>query len=292
MSILIIDGMNFLHRARSGFSLGDHSVVFNAFRNLRSLLETHKSTRVYFCLEGKARKKYELLPTYKANRKIDKNAELSEKDERKLEEMARFFRQVDDIVDLLSKNFPISVVRHPDYECDDVVYNIIRRSSSAIQFTVVSNDSDFTQLLNEFDNVRIYNPMTKTYVSCPDYCYVTWKSLRGDGSDNIPGLSGVGDKTAEKIVNDPDQLRSLLSDAKNAEIFERNYSLIKFETWDDDVAMKMTTSTPSRDWDSVRRKFEEYEFKSITKDVAWDKFLATFDSLWLVGPTNQENFQL
>lgn len=238
----------------------------------------HKPSRVYFCLEGKARKKYDLLPSYKANRKIP----LDQSDiDKKLAELQNFFNQVDEIVDLLSCHFPISVIRHPDYECDDVIYNIIKRASSAVSFVVASNDSDFTQLLNEFENVKVYNPMTKSYVQKPDYCYVTWKSLRGDGSDNIPGLPGVGDKTANDIVNDPDKLANVLSDPSNASIFERNYALIKLETWDDDTAMKMTTTTPNHNWSLVRQRFDEYEFKSLTKEGAWEKFQSTFDSLWL-----------
>lgn len=283
MTILCIDGFNFLHRARAGFNMGDYPVVFNFFRNFRALVELHKPSRVYFVLEGHPRKRYEMLPEYKANRRIATDGEgvpLTAEGLKKAKELAIFFRQVDEIIPLLGKHFPVSLIRHADYECDDVIYNLIRRSSSAVPWTVVSNDSDFTQLLHEFSNVKIYNPITKTYVEAPPFDYVTWKALRGDGSDNIPGLEGIGDKTAEELVTDGDKLTELFKDPVMAEQFNRNYALIKFDTWSDEDAMKMMCSQPSKNWDAVALKFDEWLFKSLLKEGTWQKFQATFDPLW------------
>lgn len=280
--ILVIDGFNFLHRARSGFTLGNYCVCYNFFRNFRALVEQHKPSRVYFVLEGNPRQRYELLPEYKANRRIDlpEGVPVPPEIAKKLTDLESFFRQARLITNLLGRYFPVSLVRHADYECDDVIFNLIRRSSSAVPWTVVSNDSDFTQLLAEFPNVKIYNPITKTYVEAPPFDYVTWKALRGDGSDNIPGLPGIGDKTAEELVVDPDKLRLLFKDKALAEQFERNYKLIRFITWSDEDAMKMMCSQPTKDWDAVASKFNEWMFKSLLKEGTWNKFVTTFDSLW------------
>lgn len=283
MTILVVDGFNQLHRARSGFTLGDYPVCFNFFRAFRALVEMHRPTRVYFCTEGHPRRRYELLPEYKANRRIELPTDGSPLDPevaKKLSELESFFRQAHLIIDLLSKHFPVSVVRHPDYECDDVIYNLIKRSSTAIPWIVTSNDSDFIQLLGEFPHVRLYNPITKSFVEAPPFDYTTWKALRGDGSDNIPGLSGIGDKTAEQLVNDPDRLRSLFENKALSEQFSRNYDLIRFPTWSDDEAMKMTSSAPVRDWEAVAATFDSWLFKSFLKDKTWEKFKSTFDTLW------------
>lgn len=281
--ILMIDGMNFLHRARAGFKAGDYPVIFNAFRNLRALVEKFTPSRIYFVLEGKPHKRYEALPEYKANRKIivSDNSEIDEKSAAKIAELEKFFNQTNSIISLLKNNFPLSVVRHPDYECDDVIYNLIKRSSSAINWIVVSNDSDFTQLLDEFSNVKIYNPINKDFVNYEsEYCYVTWKSLRGDSSDNIPGIPGVGDKFAEELSNDPDKLLDFLSDKTNAEIFTRNYNLIKFATWSEEEAMKMSSSNPTKNWSIVADHFKNWSFNSLLKNETWIKFCSTFDPLW------------
>lgn len=286
MTILCIDGFNFLHRARAGFNLGDYPVVFNFFRNLRALVEKHSPSRAYFVLEGHPRKRYEMLPEYKANRRIDvpEGVPVPEDVAKKLAELESFFRQAHLIVDLLSQHFPLSVVRHADYECDDVIYNLVRRSSSAVPWVVASNDSDFTQLLNEFPNVKLYNPIAKEFVQAPTFDYVTWKALRGDGSDNIPGLPGIGDKTAEELVNDPERLREVFKDKALAEQFSRNYLLIRFHTWSDEDAMKMTCSAPTRDWGAVARKFDEWLFRSLLKEGTWQKYQATFEPLWGSAP--------
>ncbi len=275
MKILAIDGYNFMHRARGGFQLGDFNIVFNFFRNLRALVEMHKPTRVHFVLEGYPKARYEELPTYKATRIVDQAVEPE-----KYKTLEDFHRQKALIIDLMTKHFPVTVLRHPDFECDDVIYNVIKRSSEAAPWVVASNDSDFTQLLNEFDNVSVYNPIAKTLVETPDFDYVTWKALRGDGSDNIPGIPGVGDKTADDLINDPVALALLFENKEAAAVFERNYRLIKFHTWSDEEAVQMTSSAPAQDWAAVQALFETWGFKSILKEGTWTKFQATFDPLW------------
>lgn len=272
--IVAIDGMNFMHRSRSGWQLGPAPVIFNFMRNFRSIVEQLKPSRVYFVLEGKARHRKEAFKEYKANREIDPSSP-------EAVEREKFFAQSDEVIGLLKTVFPITVVRHPHYECDDTIYNLIKRGSSAVEWTVVSNDSDFTQLLNEFSNVKIWNPMKKSYVQKTDYDYVTWKALRGDGSDNIPGIPGVGDKIAESLALDPNQLDELLrSDTAKSDIFIRNYDLIRFAFWSEQDCMEMTSSSPTKDWSLLRSCFEKHGFGSLLKEGSWEKFIGTFDPLW------------
>jgi len=274
MSILCIDFMNQAHRARSGFQMGPAPVVFNFFRQFKALVDEFKPNRVYVVLEGRPVKRYELLPEYKATRKVVE-------DDSKYAELQRFFRQKDQIVELLSTRFPVSVVRHSTSECDDTIYNLISRSSTAVPWTVVSNDTDFIQLIQEYSHVKIWNPIKKEYLKAPDdYDYVTWKSLRGDGSDNIPGIQGVGDKTASDLASDPNKLSEFLCVRSHASQFQRNYELISFRKWSEDERSELTSSTPSQNWQDVKRVFEDYGFKSITKEESWEKFLKSFDVLW------------
>ena len=273
--ILIIDGANFMYRARAGFQLGDFNVVYNFVRNLRSLVEQMAPTRVYFTLEGAPRRQLEMLPTYKANRigrDEPQEGKRSEEDYR---------RQNQIIVRILEHMLPVTVCQHPDFEADDLIYNLIKRSSSAIEWTVVSTDSDFIQLLQEFGNVKLYNPITKKYVEAPtDYSYVVWKALRGDGSDNIPGLPGIGDVKAAEIAADPELIKGL--SVEQQEHFTRNYKLIALAEWSDEEALKMRSSGAPRNWNLIKEQFEDMAFKSMLKEATWDKFVGTFDPLW--GP--------
>lgn len=264
-----------MHRARSGFQLGQYNIVFNFFRSLKPLIEKFKPNRVIFTREGHPKHRYEMFSEYKANRVIDQT---TKEGQAKAESLKDFFRQADIIVKLLADNFPISVMKHVDFEADDLIYNVIKNSSSSTEFTVVSSDSDFIQLLDQFKNVKLYNPITKAFVQTPDYDYVIWKALRGDGSDNIPGIPGVGEKTAEAVMSDDVALKKLLQE--NAEIFNRNCDLIKFANWTLEETDRVTSSSPTKDWAAVKKFFEHCEFKSILKDSYWEKFQATFDSLW------------
>ena len=281
MTILAIDFMNAAHRARSGFKLGPAPVIFNFFRQFKSLVDKFRPTRVYVALEGRPVARHEALGEYKANRKV-------EADDPRAADLARFFEQKAVIVDLLTKHFPVSVIRHPTAEADDTLANVIRASSTAVDWVLVSSDTDFIQLLAERDNLRLYNPVQDTFVDPPtDYDYVTWKALRGDSSDNIPGVPGCGDKTAAKVAADAGLLAEYLARPGVGDVFSRNYDLIRFQEWTEEERLQMTSSTPTKDWQPVKALFEEHGFTSIIKDGAWQKFIGSFDTLW--GPSQEAN---
>ena len=253
--------------------MGPAPVVFNFFRQFKSLVDQFQSTRIYVALEGRPVHRHESMAEYKANRKV-------EADDPRAADLTRFFAQKDIIIDLLSKYFPVSVVRHPTSECDDTLANLVRRSSTAVPWTLVSTDTDFIQLLQDCPHLRLYNPVRKEFVEAPDYPYLTWKSLRGDSSDNIPGIPGVGDKRAADAAGDPELLRECLASPEAAAIFARNYDLIRFIEWSDTDRALMTCSSPTKDWEAVRQVFSGYGFSSIVRDGSWDKFVGSFEALW------------
>ena len=274
MAILALDFMNAAHRARSGFLLGENPVVYNFFRGLRSIINEFKPNRAYVALEGRPVKRHEALVEYKANRVVDES-------DPKYAELQKFFKQKEVIVELLKNYFPVTVVRHPTSEADDTIANLVRNSSSAIPWTVVSSDTDFIQLLHEHSNVKLYNPVRDEFIEAPvDYDYVTWKALRGDSSDNIPGVPGVGDKTAAKIASDENKLAEYIQRPEVSPIFTRNYDLIRFTEWSDAERSQMTSSSPRKNWDAVKQTFENMGFQSIVKDGSWQKYISTFDPLW------------
>jgi len=278
MTILAIDFMNQAHRARSGFQMGPAPVVFNFFRQFKALVDQFKPTRIYVALEGRPVHRYEAMGEYKANRKV-------EADDPRAKELEKFFKQKDVIVDLLQKHFPVSVVRHATSECDDTLANLVKRSSSAVDWVLVSSDTDFIQLLQDHPNLKLYNPVQKKFVEAPEYDYVVWKSLRGDATDNIPGVPGIGDKTAEKIALDPVLLKEYVTKSDVEPIFNRNYDLIRFKEWTNEELDAMTSSSPAKNWDAVKEVFAGYGFNSMVKDEAWQKFTSSFENLWGNPPT-------
>jgi 5'-3' exonuclease len=263
MVVLACDFMNLCYRARAGFT-ADNSVVYNFFRGFKALIDQFKPNRVYVAMEGHPKHRHSALPEYKAMRPTPPDG---------------FMAQVGEISRLISTRFPVSVVRHCDFECDDTIANLAMRSSTAVDWIVASSDSDFTQLLVR-PNIKLYNPVSKKFVERTPYDYVVWKALRGDPTDNIPGIPKCGDKTAAKLALGPDKnLREYLAEGNRAEIFVRNLELVAFSMWDDDTAAQMTCSTPEVDWDVVRADFDARGFKSITNDKSWAKFVSTFEAL-------------
>lgn len=264
MKVLLLDGYNLMHRARHGFARGEHSTIFSFFRSLRPLVEKFNPDKVYFVIEGYPKKRMSLLPEYKGTRVHD------DKDD--------FQRQKRFIINLLKERFPVEVVRHPDHECDDVIGNLVIDTHRDDECVVVSTDTDFIQLYNFSDTVVLYNPIRKKYVPKPIYDYVTWKSLKGDGSDNIAGFHGIGDKRATAMALDESLLNEFLAKGDNLNLFERNYELIKFFDLKQEMR-NLEKSSPVVDWDDVKRQFIEFEFYSITNDKSWDKFVTTFQNL-------------
>ena len=266
--IMCIDAMCLACRAGSSkFNMGDYYVMFNFLRSFKALVEEIQPTRVYVALEGHARKNFELLPEYKANRERGKDS---------------FYEQVNVLFDLLKNYFPVNVVRHPDYEADDTIANLALNSAEAIEWVIVSTDTDFIQLIQQRKNLSVYDPIRKTNLIAPEYDYVTWKALNGDASDNIPGFKGVGPKTAAQLTVS-EELREAFFNARSPEdrvAFERNLKLVKFWRWSEEEAMKAESSLPKRDWDAVMVKFEEWAFASMLKPSYWDKFVKTFEPLW------------
>jgi DNA polymerase-1 len=227
-------------------------------------VEKFSPDTAYFALEGRPVDRLEEFPDYKAQRVYH--------------DTDGFQRQKDIIVNLLRRRFPISVVRHQNYEGDDVLANIATKFHKNDTCTVVSSDSDFLQLYDVHKHVEIYNPIKKKVAEKPPIDYVLWKSLRGDPSDNIPGFKGVGNKRATRLVEDPKRLDEFLSKEGRSEIFERNRALIQFHDMDKDLE-KIEISKPSVDWDAVRAYFTQLEFKTITNESSWKKFTESFRSL-------------
>lgn len=283
---LIIDGHNFMHRSRAGFGKGDFSIVYTFFRTLRYLVEQQDPDNVLFVLEGHPQHRFDLLPEYKANR-------IAEPGSAKDIEMTDFHRQKDLIVDILTKCFPIAVLQHPRHECDDTIYNVIRNGDVEEQFIVVSNDTDFIQLLQKFDNVRIFNPMKKEYVAFTEkYDYVAWKSLTGDGADNIDGFKGIGGKRAKALLEVPGALEKFFKeDSTRSAKFNRNFELISFVPWTESEASDATCSSPIKDWEYCRKQFQTWQFNSLLKEKPWAKFIATFDKFWPIEENEQDQLE-
>ena len=265
MKVLFLDAYNLIYRSKSGFTKGDYYVVYNFFRGLRPLVEKFSPDKVYFVLEGAPQFRKDLSEEYKSNRKNnDQN----------------FHNQKAQIISIIRECFPFTSVKHPNLECDDTIATLVKvHCNSGDECTIISSDSDFYQLLNHYKNCTIYNPVKKSIIETPDYDYVTWKALRGDATDNISGIPGCGDKTADMLVRSPELLIDYLKKEPNRQyIFERNVNLIRLVDFSDNLG-ELEINEGIQNWEELYSLFQEMEFTSMIKEKTWNNYIKTFSNL-------------
>lgn len=272
--VLLLDANNLIYRARYSAKYareGDAAIVYSFFRSLRPLIEKFNPDICYFVRDGAPSDRMEILPDYKQNRVREHDS--------------NFFSQKRDIENIVDSFFPIIVCRDLNLEADDLIAYLVLEKHKSDSCVVVSSDTDFIQLLQEHENCELYNPITKKMREAPDYDYLTWKSLRGDSSDNIPGIPKVGDKTAAKLALDDLALREFLEKKdSNRETYERNKLLISFRNPQD--VSNIIVGDSNFDFEMVKQRFSDLNFNSMVNEKSWIKYVKTFE-----GISNEGSFK-
>lgn len=259
-NILLIDAYNMIHRSRFGWNKGEHGIIFTFFRSLKSEIDRHNPDKVYIVSEGRPKHRLIENPDYKGDRKPVKDE--------------GFHRQKKEIFEVC-KLLPVTIIRHPDYECDDVIGHLALKEHKNDKVTICSSDSDFIQLLDR-PNISLWNPVKKSYVNQWPVDYLTWKALRGDKTDNVPGIKGVGDKTAMKLASNTSLLDEFLTPEKR-KIYESAKSQIKLADLEEE-RNNFLTSDYTFNQEKLFSSFENYEFMSIL-NKGWHKWVSTMENL-------------
>lgn len=239
-------------------------IIYNFFKNLRPLIEQFSPIKCFFVLEGHPKFRYDLFADYKGNRLIKK---ASKPDPQKV------YQSADEIIRLLTM-FPITICRSADHECDDVI-SFLCENMKEEHLTVISNDSDYIQLLQRgYKNCQVYNPIRKEFMEAPVYPYVAWKALAGDRSDNIPALMSTAKATS--IISSPEKFRKFLIQEENRANFNINRQLIEFiKVPEENVSFMEGISS----FNELKEEFERMKFKSFLVPKTWNRFIDTFDCL-------------
>ena len=172
--------------------------------------------------------------------------------------------------------FNLPSVELINYEADDLIATYVNKIlDKGAKVTIVSSDKDLMQLYKK--NVRIYDPMKNKFISEEDVQnkfgvspskVVDVQALAGDSSDNVPGVPGIGVKTAAELINKYGNLEKLLNSAHKIKQNKRRETLL--ENKDKAVISKklvtLKTDAP------IKRDLAEFELKEIDKDKLY-KFL-------------------
>jgi 5'-3' exonuclease len=155
----------------------------------------------------------ELIPTYKAHRAEPGSAQ-AQAEEKLAPQMPILFEILD--------RCGIKVVGHPGYEAEDVIGTLIARAPGRV--AVVSGDRDLFQLVRDPDvfvlypkrGVSLMDVVTESYIETrygiPARAYRDYAVLRGDASDGLPGVRGVGEKLAASLLSQYGSLEAILSE--------------------------------------------------------------------------------
>ena len=212
MTLMLLDSASLWYRAYYGMPdtmLAPDGTPVNAIRGYLDmtarLITMYSPKRIVACIEGDWRPSWriELFPDYKANR--------LEEDGEGEEEPDLLTPQIPILLDLLDE-FGIPMVGVDDYEADDVMATFAVREKGPIR--IVTGDRDLFQLVDDKRDVKVvylakglsqHDLVDTAWVarkySIPGDRYALFAMFRGDPSDGLPGVRGIGEKGAALIAN-------------------------------------------------------------------------------------------
>jgi len=290
--LFLVDGYALIYRSFFAYgaqplinSKGENtSIARGAHDFLKRLIEKHKPEYLGWVHDAGLSFRHERYPAYKATR------------ERLEPEMqADFDTGVERITQILEA-FKIPVLSLEGYEADDVIGTLVKQAAAKnVHAVIVSGDKDFVQLVDE--NIWILNPWhgrpgftsEKWYdlenaperLGVPPNRVIDYLALLGDTSDNVPGVKGIGEKTAHALIEKWGPLESILEHISEVEPTRARNALTEFAangilskelvTIREDLDMTLdlpALAIETPDWNRLRDLFVELEFRGNAQEAA------------------------
>jgi DNA polymerase I len=281
--LFLLDGMALVYRAHFALihnpirnSKGvNTSALYGFINTLLFILEKEKPTHIGVAFDTSAPTPRHLkYPAYKAQR------------EAMPEELAAAIPHIKD----LCRAFCIPVLELDGFEADDIIGTLVKRAEpEGFECFMVTPDKDFAQLISpvtsmwkpgrkgtEHEVIGLAQLQEIWGVSEPQQI-IDLLGLMGDTADNIPGVAGIGPKTAQKLIADFGSMENLLANTaklkgKQRENVEASMDLARLSrdlatiildvpiniTWDD-----LILST--RDDEALKTLFNDFEFRTLSK---------------------------
>jgi DNA polymerase-1 len=292
MKLMALDGNSLAYRAffalPTDMATASGQVtnsVYGFCTMLNTLVKDHKPDGVIVVFDRREKTfRHDAVPEYKAQREQQPDI---------------LYQQLDIIKELLV-SFGILVIDAAGFEGDDLIATIATRAEEhGAELIVVTGDRDSYQLVKDplirvlynkrgVSDYALYNEagiVERTGVT-PDQ-YPDYAALRGDPSDNLEGVPGVGEKTAAKLINQYGTLEAIFdaADAQTPKLKEslhasrervtRNAKIMVLRR-DAPIGINVLESVPKPDLPALQKWFETLEFKSMlarTKD-AFGRFIS------------------
>jgi DNA polymerase-1 len=290
--LFLVDGYALIYRAFFALisrplttSHGENtSAAWGVVNFLNRLLTAHKPEYIGWVHDSGLSFRHETYAGYKATR------------EKLTDELqSDFDRGMERICQLLEA-YRVPIISVRGYEADDVIGTLAGQAvASGVNVVVVSGDKDFQQLVRP--GVWLLNPgrggpasVEEQWVGTengsdrlgvPPALVTDYLSLVGDSSDNVPGVKGIGEKTAQELVNSYGTLENILAHVNEITKKRPREALLEQEhaarlskqlvTIRDDVPVtlaleQMRITDPDRE--RLRSLYVELEFHTLAKDIA------------------------
>lgn len=248
------------------------NAVFGFCRMFKKIIDTLKPDHVLIAWDSRgATKRHELYEEYKAQRLTFPQDLVVQKE----------------FIEQFAESMGVVQLAQVGYEADDLLYTAAKYFKSHVdRIVIVTNDKDLAQLVD--DKVTVYDGIKEVFIDrdavitkfgIPPERLLLYFSLVGDTSDNIPGVKGVGEKTAARLaahysslddiyehLSDitPESLRIKLRDGEasarlSARLFELEKVLLSIHLYDIRFNIEQ--------WYQARAFFTALGFTSLTKDM-------------------------
>lgn len=287
---VLVDGSSYLFRAFHGMPPMSNSqgqathAIYGVINMLKSLLKTYEPTHIAVVFDAKGKTfRDDIYPEYKANRPP----------------MPDELRSQIAPLHAIIKAMGLPLIVEPNVEADDVIGTLTKRATALGMKSLVSTgDKDMAQLVD--DHVTLINTMNNTLMDVPGVVekfgigpelIIDFLALKGDKVDNIPGVPGVGDKSAlgllqgiggiNDIYNNLDKIATLdfrgaKTMAKKMQEHEQSARLsYELATIAIDLPLNYSPdqlSIKDADNNALAELFQTYEFKRWFTEVTGDTF--------------------
>ncbi|OGW55163.1 MAG: DNA polymerase I [Nitrospirae bacterium RBG_13_43_8] len=277
MTVYLIDGNSYAYRAfyairelstSRGFST---NAIYGFTNMLLKIIREKKPDGIVVTFDSSVpTKRHAIFEKYKAHRPETPHG---------------LVEQMPYIKKLISA-FHIKIFEMPGYEADDIIGTVSQRlASKGISVFIVTADKDMLQLVDS--NIKIYDPV-KDKILNDEYVkdkfgvgperITEFMALTGDAVDNIPGIKGVGEKTAKELLSNVSSLEELLGNtnlvkkeklrrlvAENTDIVRLSQRLATIDTSVPLDFQMEEIGLKEPDWPRLLSLFREFEFNSLVK---------------------------
>jgi DNA polymerase I len=283
--IFFLDAYALIYRAHFAFiknprinSKGlNTSAVFGFTNTLLDVINNEKPSHIGVVFDGPATTEREVLYTeYKANR----------------EEMPEDLRKAIPYVKLLIEAFNIPILEADGFEADDIIGTLAKRAEEqGFEVYMMTPDKDFGQLVS--DNIKIFKPARggnpHEVLGVKEVCekfeidhplqVIDILGLMGDAVDNIPGIPGIGEKTAKKLIKEYGSVENLIAHASELKgkmqenvinfaeqgILSKKLATIILDAPVPFEPEKLIKEDPNKD--KILELFSELEFRQLSRRV-------------------------